>query len=159
MGVQTVAEMMNYDLSPIPSKTPGGIASERHPDRGIGVDGGKMTYESGAESGHTEIILPALPASPHGEERMLAKDFGPFVAGKIESSMSRQGYMRSGPQQSPAATFRHYVAVAAGASLVDTTALGNMKVLAQEFSEEADQRGYFESVLRPYLHSLRPSRR
>jgi hypothetical protein len=124
----------------------------------LGPDG-RWVYPSAAQSGHVEIELPALPGSPNATERLHARDFGPFVAGKVESSMKQNPYLKSGPQQSPAATFRHYVAVAKGASLMDSAAIGRMETLAKEFESEAEQREFFEQVLKPYLHSLSPKRR
>jgi hypothetical protein len=149
-----------YDKSPIPSAKPGGIATERNPDRGIGADdSGKLTYESAASSGHTEVVLPALPGSPNGEERLLARDFGAHVAGKIESSITRNPYLKSGPQQSPAQVFAHYTAVARGASLMDEGALKRMEQLGVEFRQEPEQEEFFAQVIRPYLLSLSPQRR
>jgi hypothetical protein len=120
---------------------------------------GNWQYPSAAESGHVEIEIPALPGGPNATERLHAVDFGPFVVGKVEASMNRQGYLRSGPQQKPAAVFRHYVGAAKGYGLMDSGAIGRMETLAAEFETEGDQRGYFEEVLVPYLRSLTPTRR
>ena len=126
---------------------------------GIEVLDGELVYGSGAETGHQEIILPSLPGSPNSRERLLVKDFGVHVAGKIESSLDRNPYLKSGPQQNPAQVFRHYVACAEGAQLVDKRTLGNMQELAGQFEKELDREAYFEEVIRPYLHSLEPGRR
>jgi hypothetical protein len=123
------------------------------------VANGEFSYPSAEQSGHIEIELPSLPGTPTETERLLVRDFGPHVAAKIQTSMEKNPYLRSGPQQSPAATFRHYLAVAKGAALMDTAAIGRMDTLAKEFEAEPDQREYFERVLRPYLHSLTPTRR
>ena len=120
---------------------------------------GDWVYPSAAESGHVEIELPALPGSPNATERLHARDFGPTVVSRIETSMTRQGYLKSGPQQTPSQVFGHYVAVARGSQLMDPAAIGRMEALAKEFAAEPDQREYFEQVLRPYLHSLTPHRR
>jgi hypothetical protein len=156
-----MAEMMtNYEKSPIPPEKPRGIASERHPDRSIGVDDrGRMAYGSAAAEGMVEIVLPTLPRSPNGEERMLAKDFGVRVAGEIERSMKQQPYLKSGPQKGPAEVFRHYAASAKGYGLMDSATIGRMEKLAAEFEAEPDQQEYFEQVIRPYLLSLMPKRR
>jgi hypothetical protein len=120
---------------------------------------GNWVYPSASESGHVEIELPALPGSPNAVERLHARDFGVHVAGKIESSMQRQPYLRSGPQQSPPQIFRHYTAVAKGAGLMDSGALKRMEQLASEFASEPDSREYFAQVVKPYLLSLSPKRR
>jgi hypothetical protein len=134
--------------------------SEKDRDSAIGVDtSGRMNYASGAESGHTEISLPSLPGSPNSEERLLMKDFGVHVSEQIERSFRKQPYMQSGPQQSPPATFRHYVSVAKGAKLVDSGTLSRMEILAKEFEGEAERQEYFQQVIRPYLFNLTPRRR
>lgn len=122
---------------------------------------GNWQYPSGAESGFVEIELPTLPGSPNAVERLHAKDFGPFVVGKIESSLNRQGYMRSGPQQSPSDVLGHYIAVAKGSKLIQPEAISHMERLAKEFRVEpgADRRRYFETMVKPYLLSLTPQRR
>ena len=120
---------------------------------------GNWAYPSLAQSGHVEIELPSLPGSPNRTERMHAVDFGPHVVGRIEASMNRQGYMRSGPQQTAAQTFRHYVAVAKGAGLVDSGAIGRMEKMAGEFEAEPNQQNYFDLVVKPYLHGLKPTKR
>jgi hypothetical protein len=81
------------------------------------------------------------------------------VAGKIESSITRNPYLKSGPQQSPTEMFRHYVGVAEGAGLVDRRTLSHMNELAGEFEEEGGSREYFEQVIRPWLYTLKPGRR
>jgi hypothetical protein len=149
-----------YDKSPLPPAKPGGLAGERNPDLLIGTDAdGRITYNSGAASGHTEVVLPALPGSPHSEERLLVKDFGVHVAGKIESALTQNPYLRSGSQLSPTATFRHYVGAAKGCQLLDDAAIQRMETLAKEFEEEPEQRGYFNEMLKGYLLSLTPRRR
>ena len=150
----------NYDQSPIPAAKQGAPPTERNPDRAITVDDrGGWQYESAAAEGYVEIELPTLPGSPNAVERLHARDFGVHVAGKIESSMNRQPYIKTGATQGPAATFRHYVASAKGYGLMDSGAIGRMETLAKEFEAEPDQREYFEQVIRPYLHSLNPKRR
>lgn len=122
---------------------------------------GDWVYPSGAASGHTEVVLPSLPGSPYGEERMLAKDFGMHVIGKIEASMNRQGYMRSGAQQNPAETLAHYVATARGSKLLHPDAVEEMSRLAKEFQEvrASERDGYFTSMVKPFLLGLAPKRR
>jgi hypothetical protein len=155
-----MAELMDYGKSPAPPEKPGGVASERNPDRAIGVDDrGRMTYASAAAEGMVEIVLPTRPGSPNGEERMLAKDFGVRVAGEIESRMKQNPYLKSGPQQSAAATFQHYAAVARGSGLMDESALKRMETLAQDFEREPEQEEFFKQVILPYLHSLKPGKR
>src|ERR1700761_3486614 len=98
-----MAEMIEYNRSPSPPEKPGGTAVERNSDLSIGVDDrGRLAYASASASGHIEVELPSLPGSPNAVERLHARDFGPHVVSRIEASMSRQGYLRSGPQQSPA---------------------------------------------------------
>jgi hypothetical protein len=151
---------MNYDMSPLPPEKRGAPVGERTPDRAISVDDrGRMNYASAAAEGMVEIVLPTLPGSPNGEERMLAKDFGAHVAGKVESSMKRNPYLKSGPQASPVTTFRHYVAVAKGAKLMDEPALKRMETLAQDFEREPEQEEFLKQVILPYLHSLKPGKR
>lgn len=136
------------------------MASERNPDRAIGVDDrGNWNYASAAAEGMVEIVLPTLPGSPNGEERMLAKDFGVHVIGKLEASMNQQGYMTTGPTQRPPEVFKHYVAVAKGSQLMDSATIGRMETLAKEFEVEPETGDYFRLVLKPYLHSLTPKRR
>lgn len=131
-----------------------------NPDRAIGVDErGRMTYASAAAEGRVEIELPTLPGSPNPTERLHAADFGAHVVGRIESSLKKNPYLKSGPQQGPAATFRHYAAVAKGAHLLDEGGLKRMEALAKEFETEPDEGEFFNQVVRPYLHSLSPKRR
>ncbi len=126
----------------------------------MAVDGrGNWVYPSAAATGHVEIELPTLPGSPNAVERLHARDFGVHVVGKIESSMNRQPYIKTGATQSPAATFRHYVACAKGAQLMDDAGIRRLETLAGEFAGEPDQHEYFVQVLRPYLHSLTPMKR
>ena len=66
------------------------------------------------------------------------------------------GYLR---KQSPAQVFKHYAAVARGASLMDEAALKRMDDLASEFEKEPERDEYYKQVLRPWLHSLTPRRR
>ncbi|HKM79932.1 MAG TPA: hypothetical protein VJY15_03095 [Candidatus Acidoferrum sp.] len=120
---------------------------------------GNWVYPSGAESGHVELELPSLPGSPNSVERLLAKDVGAHVAGKIESSFSRQPYLQTGVTQSPDRIFRHYLGVVKGAHLVDSGTLTRMETLAREFEGESEQQEYFQQVLKPYLYSLSPKRR
>lgn len=153
-------EMMNYDKSPIPPGKPGGIAGERNPDRSIGVDDrGRMTYASAAASGHVEIKLPSLPGSPNPTERMLARDFGNFVIGKVEAAQNRQPYMTSGPTQTPAETLGHYVASARGAKLLDANTQATLDKLCHKFSEANDPTAFYNEEVKPFLRGLQPKRR
>lgn len=116
---------------------------------------GGWEYPSGSSSGYVEIELPSLPGSINPTERLHMRDFGGHVVGKIESSINC-GYLR---QQSPAQVFRHYTAVARGASLMDEAALKRMETIADEFAGELEQGEYYKQVIRPWLHSLAPKRR
>lgn len=122
-------------------------------------EGGKWQYPSTAGTGHDEIELPSLAGSANPTERLHVKDFGVPVAGMIESSMNRQGYMKSGVQQSPPQVLRHYHSVAKGAALMDQGALNRMETLVKEFEASAYRQEYYAQVLRPYLLSLSPERR
>ncbi len=122
-------------------------------------DGKSWQYKSASATGHVEIELPALPNSPNPTERLLVKDFGVFVAGKIESAITRQPYLRSGPQQKPSEVFRHFLGCAKGASLMDSGAIGRMETLAKEFEKEPEQEEFFKQVIRPHLLSLAPGKR
>ena len=115
-------------------------------------------YPSLAKSGHIEIEVPSLPGSPRPTEMLHARDFGGHVAGKIEASLKGNPY-KSGPQQNPAQTFRHYLASAQGARLLDNGSINRMEALARQFDKAADQRDFFNRTIRPYLNSLRPERR
>ncbi len=116
---------------------------------------GDWVYPSAASTGYVEIELPTLPGSPNPTERLHIRDFGGHVTAKLESAMNT-GYLR---QQSPAQVFKHYVAVAKGASLMDEQALKRMETLASEFESEPEKQQYFEMVVRPYLVTLQPKRR
>jgi hypothetical protein len=136
-----------------------GPATERIPDRAIDVDAdGRMSYQSASASGRVPVELPALPGNPTATETVHVADFGAFAAERIQRALTRQPYLQSGPQLSPAATFRHFIGCAAGLGIMADGVIGRMEVLAREFEQE-DQREYFESVLRPYLLSLSPKRR
>jgi hypothetical protein len=151
--------VMVYDKSPIPSEKPGGIATERNPDRAISADeGGGIHYASADAEGMVEIVLPAAHG-PNSEERLLVKDFGRHVAREVGLSLEPNPYPVSSPRRSATLTFRHYVGTAQGASLMDKGALGRMEALAREFEETDSPKEYFEQVLKPYLHSLSPKRR
>jgi hypothetical protein len=153
-------EMMSYTKSPIPAAKPGGPAAERNPDRAIDTDAqGNLQYRTGAASGHVEIELPSLPGSSNPTERLHARDFGEQVIAKIESSLKRQPYMKSGAQQSPAQVFAHYVAVARGSGLMDEGALKRAESLAQDFEREPDQAEFYSMVVKNWLGSLSPKRR
>jgi len=115
-------------------------------------------YPSLAKSGHIEIEVPSLAGSPRPTEMLHARDFGGHVAGKIEASLKGNPY-KSGPQQNPAQTFRHYLASAQGARLLDNGSMNRMEALARQFDKAADQRDFFNRTIRPYLNSLRPERR
>jgi hypothetical protein len=119
------------------------------------------TYPSAAASGHVEVELPSLPGSPYPTERLHARDFGRHVAGKIESTLKRNPYLKSGPQQSPAEVLGHYVATARGAKLMDEKTLAYMGRLSKEFAAEKGEsrQTYFESMVRPFLNGLKPERR
>jgi hypothetical protein len=108
---------------------------------------GNWQYPTSAATGYVEIELPT--------ERLHARDFGGLVVGKLESAMNT-GYLT---RQSPAQVFRHYAAVARGASLMDEGALKRMDDLARDFDAEPEKQQYFEMVVRPWLHSLAPKRR
>lgn len=134
------------------------------PERSISVDDhGRMNYSGAAETGNVEVELPTPPGSVNPTERLLAKDFGAHVTAKIQSAFDKQGYLRSGPQQSPAATFRHFVSAAKGAELLDRATLPRMDEIAAEFSKmpnkPAQARAYFAEVVRPWLRSLSPGKR
>jgi hypothetical protein len=126
------------------------------------VDGrGNLQYASGASSGHIEVELPSLPGSPNATERLLARDFGPHVAGRIEASMSKQGYLKSGPQQSGPEVLGHFTAVAKGSKLVHSEAINQMERLAKEFRTQPvkDRETYYRTMIQPFLNSLAPQRR
>jgi hypothetical protein len=149
-----------YDKSPIPASKPGGIATERNPDRAIRTDAdGHLNYDSAAAEGMVQVFLPALPGDSHTQERLLAKNFGVHVAGKIEAAFKKQPYLQSGATQSPDRVFRHYLGAAKGSGLVDSGTFGRMEKLAAEFEAESEQQEYFQQVLKPYLFSLTPKRR
>jgi hypothetical protein len=148
---------INYGHSPTPQ---GRFASSIDPDKAITVDDrGEMQYATGAQSGHVEIIVPALPGGPNGEERLLARNFGEHVISRIEASMKQPGYLKSGPQQTAPQVFAHYCAVAKGASLMDAGALRRMEGLSKDFSTEPEQAAFYEMVIKPYLRELAPKRR
>ena len=115
-------------------------------------------YPSLAKSGHIEIEVPSLPGSPRPTEMLHARDFGGHVAGKIEASLKGNPY-KSGPQQNPAQTFNHYIAVAKGAKLVDEGTLDYGGRLARQFDRAADQGAFFKRTIRPFLNGLKPERR
>lgn len=131
-----------------------------NPDRGIAVDaGGNMTYSGASETGRIEIEIPALRGSPNPTETLHAADFGPHVVSRIEASMNKQGYLRSGPQQNGPQTFAHFIACARGAELFDPATLKRGEALSKEFSAEPNQREFHETVIRPWLLSLSPGKR
>ena len=157
-----MAEMINYNKSPIPPEKPGGIAVNINPDRSIGVDDrGRMTYASAAAEGRVEIELPSLAGSPNPTERLHAADFGPIVLGKIESSMKQQPYLRSGATQGPVEVLKHFASAARGAKLLDDGSLDYMDRLAKEFggARGEDRQKYLNTMVKPYLLSLTPQRR
>lgn len=125
----------------------------------VGVSDGRMEYFTGAESGHTEIHLPALPGSPNQTERLLSKDFGAVVVSRVQSSMSSPGYMTSGPQQSPVGVLRHYLGCAKGAGLLDQPSTTQMDNLIRSMAEAKDPEKVFKEDVRPFLLSLQPRRR
>ena len=118
---------------------------------------GGWEYPSGSSSGYVEVELPSLPGAINPTERLHMRDFGPHVVGKIESSM-QCAYLRSA-QQGPAQVFKHYAAVARGASLMDEQALKRMDDLATECESVPERDEYYKQVVRPWLHSLTPKRR
>ena len=120
---------------------------------------GNWVYPSAAATGHVEVELPALPGSPNAVERLHARDFGAYVAGKIESSMGQNPYLKSGPQQGPVQVFKHYAAVAQGASLMDAATIKRMEKLAAEFEAKSDPGEFFSKTIRPFLHGLKPGKR
>jgi len=115
-------------------------------------------YPSLAASGRVEVELPSLPGSPRPTEMLHARDFGGHVAGKIEASLKGNPY-KSGPQQNPAQTFNHYIAVAKGSQLMHPDVISRMDKMGKQFDKAADQRDFFNQTIRPYLNSLRPQRR
>lgn len=128
----------------------------------ITIDGqGRRQFDCLSQTGLVEIVLPSLQGSPNPTERLHAKDFGAHVVGKVTNAFDRVKfpYLKSGPQQSPAEIYRHYLGAAEGSALLNTSTLKQMKSLAAEFEEAADQRNYFEKTLRPYLHNLAPRQR
>lgn len=122
---------------------------------GVSESGDCWVYPSGSATGFVEIEVPALPGSLNPTERLHMRDFGGHVAAKLESAMNT-GYLR---KQSPAQVFKHYAAVARGASLMDEAALKRMNDLASEFEKEPEKQHFFEMVVRPYLLTLAPKRR
>jgi hypothetical protein len=120
--------------------------------------GGNWQYPTSARTGYIEVELPTPPGAINPTERLHIRDFGGHVIGKLESAM-QTGYLRSGPQQGPVAVFKHYAAVARGASLMDEAALKRMDDLATEFEKEPLRDEYYKQVVRPWLHSLAPKRR
>ena len=124
----------------------------------VDESGDNWQYPSAASSGYVEVELPSLPGSINPTERLHMRDFGTVVGKHIEDSMQR-GYLKSGPQQGPAQVFKHYTAVARGASLMDEQALKRMETLATEFEREPGRREYFTQVVKPYLLTLTPKRR
>jgi len=131
----------------------------RNPDRSISVEHGKMQYGTAAESGHVEIQIPAPAGSPRETETLHVRNFGQHIISKIESAASRQGYMRSGPLQSPAQTFRHYASVARGAQLLDAEGLKRMETLAAEYERESEPEEFYRTVVKPWLGGLSPRKR
>lgn len=148
---------MNYDKSPAPK---GRFVSSIDPDHAITLDErDKLNYASAASEGRVEIQIPAPPGSPRETETLHARDFGQHIITRIESAMSQQGYMRSGPQQDGPGVFAHYCAVARGAQLLDRSTLKNMQKLSDEYAAEADQAEFYSMVVKPWLGSLSPKRR
>lgn len=119
---------------------------------------GDWAYPSLAATGHVEVELPSLPGSPRPTEQLHARDFGGHVVSKIEASFAGNPY-KSGPQQNPAQTLNHYIAVARGAKLVDNGSINRLETLARQLDKASDQREFFSRVVRPYLNSLKPQRR
>ncbi len=134
--------------------------SDTNPDRAISVDtDGRMTYDGASREGRVEIELPSLSGSPTPTETLHAVNFGPHVASRIEAAMSRQGYVRSGPQQRPHEVFEHYISCAKGAELLDAGTLKRAETLSKEFSSEADQKEFYQMVVRQWLLDLTPGKR
>lgn len=119
---------------------------------------GSWAYPSLAQSGHVEIELPSLPGSPRPTEMLHASAFGPHVAEAVERAVRGNPY-KSGPQQNPAQTFRHYLASAQGARLLDNDSINRMEALAKQFDREPDQGAFFKRTIRPFLNGLKPERR
>src|SRR5271165_311321 len=119
---------------------------------------GNWQYPTSARTGFVEVELPTPPGSLNATERLHMKVFGGHVVTQVETAF-QCGYLRSGPQQGPVATLKHYAACARGASLMDEGALKRMDDLASEFEKEPEKQQFFEMVVRPWLHSLAPKRR
>jgi hypothetical protein len=154
-----MAETMNYDRSPIPPEKPGGIASERNPDRAITVDDrGQMNYASAAAEGMVEIDVP-VPHGPRAQQRMHARDFPATVVRYVEESLRPNPYPVASPMKSATETFHHFVGAAKGLSLLDEGGLKRMEQLAKEFEAEPDREEFFAQVIRPYMLSMTPRRR
>ena len=125
----------------------------------IPVVDGKMSYSTAAESGHVEIMIPSLPGSPRETETLHARNLGQHIIGKMEASLNHQGYIITGPTQTPAEVLKHYAAVSRGAGLMDSAAQGRLDEIAGHFAEEPNQERYYKTVVKPYLGALTPHRR
>lgn len=122
---------------------------------------GNWQYPSLAAEGYVEVELPSLPGSPNPTERLHARGFGSHVAGKIESSIRGNPYLKSGPQQNPAQVLAHYLGVAKGSKLVGPDAISQMERLAKEFAvQKGEARNtYYKTMVRPFLNGLKPTKR
>ena len=128
----------------------------------IEVDGeGKLNYRGASETGFIEAEIPSLPGSPRETETLHARDLALHIVNKVESSMSAQPYLTTGPVQSPSQTFAHYAGVLQGAGLVDSRTSKQLARLVNDFSgtPKAEQRKYFDETIKPFLGSLTPARR
>ena len=133
--------------------------SEVNKPEQLGVtESGDWVYPSASSTGHVEIEVPTLPGSLNPTERLHVRDFGTHVVGKIDSAFKRGVYVKTGPQQSAADTFKHYVACAKGAQLMDKDAISRMEALASEFASVPEREEYFSQVVKPHLLSLTPKR-
>jgi hypothetical protein len=124
----------------------------------VDESGNNWQYPSASESGHVQITLPTAHG-PNPEEQLLIKDFGAHVAQEVERSLAPNPYPKASPRKSATVTFWHYVGAAKGSQLMDEPALKRMEELARELEKVPEQKEYFEMVVRPYLHGLRPRRR
>lgn len=125
----------------------------------ISADGKSLEYRGAAEEGFTEVELPSLPGSPNAVERLHARDFGAHVIARVESAMSGNRYLKSGPQLTATQVFRHFIGGAQGVGLVDSRTARHFEELAEAFEDKGGSREFFEEVLKPYLFNLSPTRR
>lgn len=120
---------------------------------------GNLQYRDASESGFVEIMVPSPPGSPRDTETLHARNLGQHIISKVESSMREQGYLKTSALQTPAAVFRHYMAVAKGSELLDSATQERMEEIARGFSKEPATEEYFQTVVKPWLGSLTAKRR